>query len=56
MHYTDKNTMYLVDYESGSSEIQEFMTGMDLNRLYEEEKNGSVRILTQINLGIEYRK
>lgn len=56
MNYTEKRTMYVVDYESGSSSIHEFMNGMDLKALEAQEKNGFVRITNLICLGESARK
>ena len=51
MNHTEKHSMYVVDYEAGSSFIHEFMTGKDLKNLLKEERNGSVHITNLVNLG-----
>lgn len=56
MKHTEKTMMYVVDYESGSSDIHEFMNGDDLNRLRSEERRGSIRIVNLIALNSSDRK
>lgn len=56
MNYTEKKSMYVVDYERGSSSVHEFMNGRDLQILRNKEKKGSVKITNMICLGTTLRK
>lgn len=51
MNHTEKKSMYVVDYERGSSSVHEFMNGRDLEVLRNKEKNGSVKITNLVCLG-----
>lgn len=51
MNHTENKTMYVVDYECGSSSIHEFMNGKDLKALETRAQEGSVRITNLVCLG-----
>ena len=48
MKHTEKNSMYVVDYEAHESVIREYMSGADLEELMSREKRGDVRITGMI--------
>ena len=47
---TENRTIYVVDYECGSSFIHAFMGEKDLAALEERTKNGAVRIISLVCL------
>lgn len=50
MKHTDRNSMYVVDYEAHESVIREYMSGADLEVLMSRENRGDVRIKGMIRL------
>jgi hypothetical protein len=50
MKHTEKNSMYVVDYEANESVIREYMSGADLEQLMSRENRGDVRITSMIRL------
>ena len=50
MKHTDRNSMYVVDYEAHDSVIREYMSGYELEALMSREISGDVRITGMIRL------
>ncbi|MBR4164160.1 MAG: hypothetical protein IKR11_11610 [Solobacterium sp.] len=51
MRNVDSESIFVVDYESGSSVIHEFMSSSDYLNLLENERMGYVKIMHHENLG-----
>jgi hypothetical protein len=52
MRNNDLESIFVVDYESGSSVIHEFMSSSDYRNLLKNEQQGNIRIMSHTNLGL----
>ena len=41
----------MVDYETDTSVVREYVTTIDYDRLLNDERNGTIRIMNQIRIG-----
>ncbi len=51
MRSIDSNAIFMVDYETDTSVVREYVTTIDYDRLLNDERNGTIRIMNQIRIG-----
>ena len=51
MRSIDSNTIFMVDYETDSSVVREYMTTIDYQKLLNDERNGSIKIMNLMKIG-----
>lgn len=51
MRSIDSNAIFMVDYETDSSVVREYMTTIDYQKLLLDERNGSIRIMNHMKIG-----
>ena len=51
MRSIDSNAIFMVDYETDSSTVREYVTTIDYRKLLNDERNGSIRIMNQTKIG-----
>ena len=51
MRSIDSNAIFMVDYETDSSVVREYMTTIDYQKLLSSERNGSIKIMNLMKIG-----
>ena len=51
MRSIDSNAIFMVDYETDSSVVREYMTTIDYQKLLLDERNGSIKIMNHLKIG-----
>ena len=51
MRSIDSNTIFMVDYETDSSVVREYMTTIDYQKLLNDERNGIIKIMNHLMIG-----
>ena len=51
MRSVDTTAIFMVDYETDTSVVREYVTTIDYNKLLNDERNGTIRIMNQIRIG-----
>ena len=51
MRSIDSNAIFMVDYETDSSVVREYMTTIDYEKLLNDERNGNIRIMNHLRIG-----
>ena len=51
MRSSDSKTIFMVDYETDSSVVREYMTTIDYQKLLSSERNGSIKIMNLMKIG-----
>lgn len=51
MRSIDSKTIFMVDYETDSSVVREYMTTIDYQKLLSSECNGSIKIMNLMKIG-----
>ena len=51
MRSIDSKTIFMVDYETDSSVVREYMTTIDYQKLLLDERNGSIKIMNHLKIG-----
>lgn len=52
----DPTTVFMVDYETDTALVREYMSNIDYSRLLQSEKNGGVRIMNHEVISFADRK
>ena len=47
----DNTAIFMVDYETDSSVVREYVTTIDYDKLLNDDRNGTIRIMNQIRIG-----
>ena len=51
MRSIESNAIFMVDYETDSSVVREYMTTIDYQKLLNDERNGSIKIMNHLKIG-----
>ncbi len=51
MRSVDSNAIFMVDYETDTSVVREYLTTIDYNKLLNDERNGTIRIMNHTRIG-----
>ena len=51
MRSVDSSTIFMVDYETDSSVVREYMTTIDYQKLLLNERNGNIKIMNLMKIG-----
>ena len=52
----DSNAIFMVDYETDTSVVREYVTTIDYNKLLSDERNGMIRIMNHTRIGSSAEK
>lgn len=56
MRSVDSNAIFMVDYETDTSVVREYVTTIDYNKLLSDERNGMIRIMNHTRIGSSAEK
>ena len=56
MRSVDSNAIFMVDYETDTSVVREYLTTIDYNKLLNDERNGTIRIMNHTRIGSSAEK
>ena len=56
MRSVDSNAIFMVDYETDTSVVREYVTTIDYNKLLSDERNGMIRIMNHTRIGSNAEK